>query len=150
MTTIVDYDDLLSLAGSDLGTSDWIDLTQQRIDTFADATDDHQWIHVDRERALLGPFGGTIAHGFLTLALIAPMLGQLLDVRGANTTVNYGLDKVRFVSPVPAGSRVRLRGNVVEVLPIASGFHLTTDVVVETEFDAKPSVVARTIQRFYQ
>src|SRR6266403_412748 len=110
MTTIVDtLDDVASLVGKELGTSSWIDVDQVRIDTFADATDDHQWIHMDPVRAADGPFGGTIAHGYLTLSLLAPMWTDILEVRDVKTKVNYGLNKVRFPSPVPSGSKIRMR-----------------------------------------
>ena len=100
--------ELGKLAGADLGASDWLEITQERVNTFADATDDHQWIHVRRgERAKDGPFGGTIAHGYLTLALFIPLFTELLDVEGVTTKVNYGLNKVRFPAPVPVGSRIR-------------------------------------------
>src|SRR6185437_6372568 len=93
-------DELRALAGTDLGYTDWLEITQDRVDTFADATDDHQWIHVDPERAATGPFGGTIAHGYLTLSLIIPLFNQLLEITGTSMSLNYGLDRVRFPSPV--------------------------------------------------
>ena len=105
MTTTVAYTDLPSLVGTDLGFTDWREITQEQVNTFADAADDHQWIHTDPERAKDGPFGAPIAHGFLTLALLIPMWESLLDVDGVTTKVNYGLDKVRFVSPVKVGAR---------------------------------------------
>lgn len=149
MTTTVAYADLPSLVGKDLGYSDWFDVTQERINTFADATDDHQWIHVDPERAKDGPFGAPIAHGFLTLSLFIPLWVDLLDVQGASTKVNYGLDKVRFVSPVPAGSRIRLTATVAEVAEAGGGIQMVVDATIEIEGGSKPAVVARSLQRFY-
>ncbi|WP_460773095.1 MaoC family dehydratase [Microbacterium sp. GXF7504] len=149
MTTTVAYADVPSLVGTELGYSDWMEITQERIDTFADATDDHQWIHTDPERAKDGPFGGPIAHGFLTLSLLIPLWTQLLEVEGAGTKVNYGLDKVRFVSPVPAGARIRLTAQVAEVTEVAGGYQLVVDVTIETEGGTKPAVVARSLQRIY-
>ncbi len=149
MTTTVAYADVPSLVGADLGYSDWMEITQQRVDTFADATDDHQWIHTDPERAKDGPFGGPIAHGFLTLSLLIPLWTQLLEVEGVGTKVNYGLDKVRFVSPVPVGARIRLTGTVAEVIEVAGGYQLVVDVTIETEGGTKPAVVARSLQRLY-
>lgn len=148
--TTVHYDDIPSLAGTDLGWSEWREVTQDRIDTFADATDDHQWIHTDPERAKDGPFGAAIAHGFLTLSLAVPMWTELLDVEGVSAKVNYGLDKVRFISPVPAGSRVRMNAVVAEVTEIAGGFQLAVDQTIELEGGTKPAVIARGIYRFYR
>ncbi|WP_086565499.1 MaoC family dehydratase, partial [Streptomyces africanus] len=113
--TVNGLDELKKLAGSDLGTSEWIEVTQERIDTFADATGDHQWIHVDPEKAKEGPFGAPIAHGYLTLSLFIPLFTELLDVQGVTTKVNYGLNKVRFPSPVKVGSRIRLTAKLAEV-----------------------------------
>ena len=149
MTTTVAYADVPSLVGANLGYSDWMEITQQRVDTFADATDDHQGIHTDPERAKDGPFGGPIAHGFLTLSLLIPLWTQLLEVEGVGTKVNYGLDKVRFVSPVPVGARIRLTGTVAEVIEVAGGYQLVVDVTIETEGGTKPAVVARSLQRLY-
>lgn len=149
MTTAVAYADLATLIGSELGPSEWIDITQERVNTFADATDDHQWIHTDPERAKDGPFGGPIAHGFLSLSLLIPLWESLLDVEGVTTKVNYGLDKVRFVSPVKVGSRVRATAAVVEVTEVTGGTQLTIDVTIEAEGNGKPAVVARSLQRFY-
>ena len=149
MTTTVAYADLQTLVGENLGYSEWFDVTQERINTFADATDDHQWIHVDPERAKDGPFGAPIAHGFLTLALFIPLWVDLLDVQGATTKVNYGLDKVRFVSPVPAGSRIRLTATVAEVSEAGGGIQMVVDATIEIEGGTKPAVVARSLQRFY-
>lgn len=149
MTLTANYADLAGLAGTEIGPSDWLEVTQQRVDTFADATDDHQWIHVDPERAAEGPFGGPIAHGFLSLSLIIPLQTQVFDVEGVSTKVNYGLDKVRFVSPVKVGARIRLTGTIAEVIEVAGGYQLVVDIVIETEGGTKPAVVARSLQRFY-
>jgi acyl dehydratase len=142
--------ELLGAAGRDLGKSDWLEITQQRIDLFADATGDHQWIHVDPERAKSGPFGATIAHGYLTLALVNLFLPQLLEVRGISMGVNYGTDKVRFPSPVPVGSRVRGSGQLVEALE-AKGGAVQAKVRVTVEIDGKdrPGCVADTISLFH-
>jgi len=145
-TTIAD---LPSLAGADLGASSWIAVTQERIDTFADATGDHQYIHVDPERAKSGPFGGTIAHGFLTLSLFIPMWTELLEVSDASTFVNYGLDRVRFTSPVPAGANVRLRASLTTVSEVAGGFQLHVNGVIEIEGQERPAVVVESISRVY-
>ena len=110
MTTTVDgIEEIKALAGTDLGASDWLEITQERVNTFADATDDHQWIHVDPERAAQGPFGATIAHGYLTLSLLIPLFTSCSTIEGVAMSVNYGLDKVRFPAPVPVGSKIRLR-----------------------------------------
>ena len=151
MTTTVAFDDLKSLVGTKLGPSDWLEVTQERINTFADATDDHQWIHVDPERAKSGPFGGPIAHGYLTLSLLIPLFSQVLDVTGVTTKVNYGLNKVRFTAPVPAGSRIRLSGTLTDVEEVGgNGVQITADVVIETEGGTKPACVAQVVHRFYR
>jgi acyl dehydratase len=143
-------DDLTPLVGSELGASEWLEITQQRIDTFADATDDHQWIHVDPARAKDGPFGKTIAHGYLTLALIIPLWTQLLDVREVRNKLNYGLNKVRFPSPVPVGSKVRLRVSLASVEEVSGGVQLTLDAIVECDSSEKPACVAQPVFRFYR
>lgn len=149
MTTTVAYDDLPSLVGADLGYTDWMEISQERVNTFAEAASDHQWIHTDPERAKDGPFGAAIAHGFLTLSLLIPLWTELLEVEGVGTKVNYGLDKVRFVSPVPVGARIRMTATIVEVTEVPGGYQLTVDVTIETEGGGKPAVVARSLQRFY-
>ncbi|GAA2769826.1 enoyl-CoA hydratase [Streptomyces platensis subsp. clarensis] len=149
-TLIVDgIDALKELAGSELGTSGWIDVTQDRIDGFADATGDHQWIHVDVERAKEGPFGAPIAHGYLTLALFIPLFTGLLDVRGVTTKVNYGLDKVRFPAPVTVGSRLRLVARLAAVEEVNGGVQIAVDGTIEIEGGAKPACVLRSLSRFY-
>jgi acyl dehydratase len=149
MTTTVAYADLVSAAGTDLGFSEWLEVTQDRIDTFADAADDHQWIHVDPERAAGGPFGAPIAHGFLTLSLATKFWSELFEPEGVTTRVNYGLDKVRFISPVAVGSRVRMNAVIAEVTEVKGGYQLAVDQTIEIEGGAKPAVVARGIYRFY-
>ncbi|MEU9670974.1 MaoC family dehydratase [Streptomyces bobili] len=147
--TVNGLDELKKLAGSDLGTSEWIEVTQERIDTFADATGDHQWIHVDPERAEDGPFGAPIAHGYLTLSLFIPLFTELLDVQGVTTKVNYGLNKVRFPSPVKVGSRIRLTARLAEVEEVPGGMQIAVDGAIEIEGGAKPAAVLQSLSRFY-
>ncbi|MCW0213215.1 MAG: MaoC family dehydratase [Pseudonocardia sp.] len=124
--------DLLAAApGTELGTTEWRTVEQPRIDTFADATDDHQWIHVDAERAAAGPYGATIAHGMLTLSLVPIMIGEVANVPGASFGLNYGFDKVRFTRPVPVGSRIRAAVSLLAVDPVAGGAKATFRAVVE-------------------
>jgi acyl dehydratase len=149
MTLTADYSELTALAGRDLGVSEYRTVTQDQVNLFADAADDHQWIHVDPERAATGPFGGPIAHGYLTLSLAVPFWTELLDVTGVGTKVNYGLDKVRFPSPVKVGSRIRMSATIAEVEEVAGGVQLTVDQVIEVEGGTKPAVVARGLYRFY-
>ncbi|MCY1715356.1 MaoC family dehydratase [Microbacterium sp. SL62] len=149
MSTTVSYDDIAGLAGTDLGWSEWLEVTQDRVDLFADATDDHQWIHTDPERAMDGPFGGAIAHGFLSLSLAVTFWTELLDVAGVTTKVNYGLDKVRFISPVKVGARVRMNAVIAEVTEIAGGYQLAVDQTIQVDGGGKPAVVARGLYRFY-
>ncbi|MER5514129.1 MaoC family dehydratase [Streptomyces sp. NPDC002763] len=147
--TVNGLDELKKLAGSDLGTSEWIEVTQDRIGTFADATGDHQWIHVDPERAAEGPFGAPIAHGYLTLSLFIPLFTELLDVQGVTTKVNYGLNKVRFPSPVKAGSRIRLIARLAEVEEVPGGVQIAVDGTIEIEGGTKPAAVLQSLSRFY-
>ncbi|MCX4885104.1 MULTISPECIES: MaoC family dehydratase [unclassified Streptomyces] len=147
--TVNGIDELKKLAGSDLGTSEWIEVTQERINTFADATGDHQWIHVDPQKAAAGPFGAPIAHGYLTLSLFIPLFTELLDVQGVTTKVNYGLNKVRFPSPVKAGSRIRLVGKLAAVEEVPGGVQITVDGTIEIEGGAKPAAVLQSLSRFY-
>ncbi len=141
-------EDLQSRVGENVGTGEWLTITQERIDAFADATEDRQWIHVDPEKAAAGPFGSTIAHGFLTLSLIAG-IAPPFDVEGVRMGINYGLDRVRFVSPVPSGSRVRTHSKLLEVSEVAGGVQLKTEVTVEIEGGEKPACVAETLTRLY-
>jgi len=148
--TVETVDDLLPLVGEPLEPSDWMSVDQARIDLFADASDDHQWLHVDPERAKAGPFGGTIAHGYLTLALVMPMWAQMLEVRQLSSKVNYGLGKVRFPAPVPVGSKIRTRATLAAVEEVPGGVQLTIDAVVEREGSDKPVCVAQPILRYYR
>ena len=150
MTTTVDYADVAGLAGTDLGFTEWTEVTQDRVNLFADATDDHQWIHVDPARATAeSPFGAPVAHGFLSLSLTVKFWSELFDVTGVSTRVNYGLDKVRFVSPVIVGARIRGGATIAEVTEVAGGYQFTVDQVVEIEGGGKPALVARGLYRFY-
>ncbi|MGP4001485.1 MaoC family dehydratase [Streptomyces sp. 8N706] len=142
-------DELRSAVGDQLGTSDWLEIDQKRIDLFADATGDHQWIHVDPEKAAAGPFGTTIAHGYLTLSLLPWFVPQLMRVEGVKMSINYGANKVRFPSPVPVGSRLRATGKVAEVTEVQGGVQLTTVVTIEREGSEKPVCVAESVSRFY-
>jgi acyl dehydratase len=149
-TTVNSVAELTALLGRRLGHSDWRVVTQEQINTFADATDDHQWIHVDAERAAAGPFGTTIAHGFLTLSLLIPMWSEILHFEGARLGINYGLNRVRFPSPVPVGSRIRTGATLVSVETVADGsFQIVVDFVVEREGAEKPCCVAEGLYRFY-
>lgn len=147
--TVNGLDELKKLAGGDLGTSEWIEITQDRINTFADATGDHQWIHVDPQKAAEGPFGAPIAHGYLTLSLFIPLFTELLDVQGVTTKVNYGLNKVRFPSPVKVGSRIRLVGKLAEVEEVPGGVQIAVEGTIEIEGGAKPAAVLTSLSRFY-
>lgn len=149
MTTTVAFADLPGLAGRELGHTEYREVTQDRVNTFADATDDHQWIHIDPERAKDGPFGAPVAHGFLTLSLMVPFSEELLQVEGVSAKVNYGLDKVRFPAPVTVGSRVRMSTTVAEVKEVPGGYQLTLDNVIEIEGGTKPAVAATSLARFY-
>jgi acyl dehydratase len=149
MTRTVALADLPALAGTELGTSSWVEVSQARIDLFADAADDHQYIHVDPEKAKDSPFGGTIAHGFLTLALFIPLWSEILEISDAGTLVNYGLDRVRFTSPVPAGSKVRLRATLATVTEVSGGYQLHVDGAIEIEGQERPAVVVQFISRVY-
>ena len=149
MITVNGIDELKGLAGQDLGHSEWLEITQERVNTFADATGDHQWIHVDVAKAKAGPFGGPIAHGYLTLSLVIPLFGELLKVDGVKMGVNYGLEKVRFPHPVPVGSKIRLNAKVVSVEDVPGGTQSTFDFTVEIDGVAKPACVARTVYRQY-
>lgn len=142
-------EDLKPLVGQVVATSDWIEVTQQRIDEFARATGDHQWIHVDPQRAAAGPFGTTIAHGFLTLALLPEMSASAMEIRGTRMGVNYGLNKVRFPAPVPSGSRLRGHFKLLSVEPIDGGAQITMEVTMEREGSAKPVCVAESLSRRY-
>ena len=141
-------DGLRKLAGADLGASDWLTVTQDRVNKFADATDDHQWIHVDTERARTGPFGATIAHGYLTLGLVIPLWTQILQMDGVVVAVNYGLNRLRLPAPVPVGSQVRLHARVSAVEDVADAVQLTVDLTVEIQGGDKPALVAEALYRY--
>lgn len=141
--------ELSQAVGKHLGHSDWLHVTQERINLFADATGDHQWIHVDPERAKDGPFGACIAHGYLTLSLVNMFLPQIVEVRGVRMGVNYGVEKVRFPSPVRVGSRVRGSGELVAVEDVKGSVQATIRVTVEIEGSDRPACVADTISRYY-
>ncbi len=142
------HDELMALVGTEIGVSEWEVIDQDRIDAFADATGDHQWIHIDQDRAAQGPFGGTIAHGFLTLSLLPALLAdQLLPVPQPRMGINYGLDRTRFITPVPAGGRVRARTRLDEVTEVPGGVQIKRTVTVELEGSDKPALVAETLTR---
>jgi acyl dehydratase len=145
MRVLDDLDELAGLSGETLGTSDWLAIDQDRVNRFADATGDHQWIHVDVERAAGGPFGGTIAHGYLTLSLV-PFLGaQVFSLETPGAKLNYGVNKVRFPSPVRVGSRIRSHVVMGEVTELPTGKQLTLRHTVEIEGEDKPACVAETV-----
>lgn len=149
MRTISGLTELQAAVGEHLGYSDWHEITQHRVDIFAEATGDHQWIHVDPARAAAGPFGGTIAHGYLTQSMIPMMVWEVYTVEGVVMGVNYGSNKVRFPAPVPVGSRVRAGVELVEVAPAAGGHQMVVRVVVEREGSDKPVCVAETVSIVY-
>ncbi|MCF6522507.1 MaoC family dehydratase [Streptomyces sp. JJ36] len=142
-------EELRAAVGEELGTSAWLEIDQKRIDLFADATGDHQWIHVDPERAAEGPFGTTIAHGYLTLSLLPVLVPQVLRVENVKMGLNYGTGKVRFPSPVPVGSRVRGRVELAEVTEAGGGVQVTAKVTVEREGGDKPVCVAESLSRYF-
>ena len=143
------FEEVKAKVGEELGVGDWLEVTQERINQFAEATGDHQWIHVDPERAAQGPFGTTIAHGYLTLSLIPSLGGGGLPVTGAKMGINYGLDRVRFIAPVKVGSRVRARRKLVDVTEGEGFVQLKVEVTVEIEGQDKPAAVAETLSRAY-
>jgi acyl dehydratase len=141
--------DLENAVGQQLGHSEWLEITQDRIDTFADATGDHQWIHVDPERAKEGPFGACIAHGYLTQSLVNYFLPQIVEVHGISMGVNYGADKLRFPAPVPVGSRIRGSAELIKAEKVKGGVQATVRVTVEIEGSERPGCVIDTISRYY-
>ncbi|WP_408896231.1 MaoC family dehydratase [Nocardioides sp. R1-1] len=145
MRVFTTFDELAEAAGTDLGTSDWVTIDQRRVNQFADATGDHQWIHVDLERAKDGPFGGTIAHGYLTLALVPWLGSQVFTLRTPGAKLNYGVNKVRFPAPLRVGKRIRLHVRMGTVVDVPSGKQLTVHHTVEIEDEAKPACVAETV-----
>jgi acyl dehydratase len=149
-TTIGKPADLLGLVGTNLGTSDWLEIPQSDIDMFAKATHDEQWIHVDVEKASSGPFGGTIAHGYLTLSLFIPLWSEILVIEQLGMAINYGLNRVRFPAPVPAGAKVRLQATLAEVTDIGNGgVQAGIDATMEREGSAKPVCIAQMVHRYY-
>ena len=150
MSTTTTMSELSGLVGKELGTSEWYEVTQEHVNLFADATGDHQWIHVDPERATKeSPFGGPIAHGYLTLSLLVPLFGGVLRVTDTVMGVNYGLNKVRFPSPVPVGSKVRLTATLTNIEDITGGKQLTFSCVIEREGGDKPVCIAEPVYRYY-
>jgi acyl dehydratase len=148
--TVIDLVRLGDLVGREIAESEWTTVTQDRINAFADTTDDHQWIHVDAERARgETPFGTTIAHGFLTLSLLSPLMRSAVTIGNSRMTLNYGLNRVRFVSPVPTGSRIRARFTVGKVEDLAESTQVTWNVIIEREGSDKPCVAAEWIVRYY-
>jgi acyl dehydratase len=149
--TVVGLTQLAGLVGQEVATSDWLVITQDRIDAFANATEDHQWIHVDPARARAeAPFGATIAHGFLTLSLLSPLMRDAIKVDGLRMTLNYGLNRVRFVSPVPSGSRIRARITLGKIDAIGDSTQATWNITVQREHAEKPALVAEWIVRYYK
>ena len=151
MTTVIQgIAGLKELVGQHLGYSDYLEITQERVNTFADATGDHQWIHVDPERARAeSPFGGPIAHGYLTLAISNEMLPQIVEVRGVSMGVNYGVDKVRFPAPVPVGARLRAGAELLAVTDVTGGIQTTMRITIEVEDAEKPACVIESLSRFF-
>jgi acyl dehydratase len=142
-------DELRAAAGEQLGVSDWMTIEQQRVNAFADATEDYQWIHIDPQRAAAGPFGSTIAHGFLTLSLLPHLIDQTYRVESATMVINYGLNKVRFPTPVPVGSSVRAEVVLVEATEVTGGLQLVVRATLQIDGNAKPGCVADWVTRVY-
>ncbi|MFG1914698.1 MaoC family dehydratase [Micromonospora sp. NPDC048898] len=149
MRVFTSFDELAAAVGETLGPGPWERIEQSRVDLFADATDDHQWIHVDPVRAASGPYGGTIAHGYLTLSLLPALAGRLYRVQGVAMGVNYGLNRVRFPAPVSVGTAVRATATLAEVSPVAGGVQVVATVTVESDSGGKPVCVAETVSRLY-
>ncbi|BBY16930.1 MaoC family dehydratase [Mycolicibacterium litorale] len=148
MKTFNGLDEFAAAEGAELGPTEWLEITQDRVNLFADATDDHQWIHVDPEKAANGPFGGTIAHGLLTLSLLPHFSHQLYTVDNIKMAINYGYNKVRFINPVRVGARLRARGEITKVDRLDGAVQATTTITVEIEGAEKPAAVAESIVRF--
>ncbi len=145
MRTFTDLDQLADAVGEELGTTDWMEVTQERVNQFAEATGDHQWIHVDEERAKAGPFGGTIAHGYLTLSLLPHFNQQLLEVQTDGPKLNYGLNKVRFPTPVRVGARIRCSATLAALTDVPAGKQMVTRYTIEIEGEPKPACVAEMV-----
>ena len=146
--TFTSPNDLLGAVGADVGVTDWITVTQDQIDKFAEATLDNQWIHVDTERAKAGPFGAPIAHGYLTMSFASHFLMQLVQVGGIAMGINYGVDKVRFPAPVPVGSRLRGHGQILDAKEVPGGVQATTRITIEIEGSERPAAVVDTVSRY--
>ena len=146
--TINGVDELKACVGENMGTSDWLEITQDRVNLFAEATGDHQWIHVDPVKAKDGPFGGTIAHGYLTMSLGPVLLPQVVTVTGFSMALNYGLNKLRFPAPVPVGSKVRLSADLLDVEDVAGGVQVTYRLTFEVDGQDKPACVAEAVYRW--
>ncbi|MFL6133296.1 MAG: MaoC family dehydratase [Nocardioidaceae bacterium] len=145
MRVFTTFEELSGAVGEDLGSTDWLEVTQERVDAFADATGDHQWIHVDVERARSGPFGGTIAHGYLTLSLIPYFTPQLFTLDTPGAKLNYGVNRVRFPNPVRVGSKIRASAQIAEVTDVPAGKQMVTRFTIEIDGEAKPACVAETV-----
>ena len=145
MRVLSSFEEITAATGEELGTSEWVEIDQERVNTFADATGDHQWIHVDLERAAAGPFGGTIAHGFLTVSLLPWLGSKVFSLETPGAKLNYGMNKVRFPNPVPVGSRIRLTVTLAEATDIPAGQQVTMRNVIEIEGQDKPACVAETV-----
>ncbi len=149
-TSVATISELHALVGTHLGYSEWFEVTQERINLFARATDDYQWIHVDPVRAASGPFGSTIAHGYLTLSLVSALLPQVLDVSGVGMVVNYGANRIRFPAPVPVGSRIRLSAQLASLEEVPGGAQSQVNVTIEVEGSSKPALAAELLFRYYE
>ena len=149
MRTFTSIEDAKAAVGEEVGTSDWHEVTQDKINAFADATGDHQWIHVNEEMAKQGPFGTTIAHGYYTLSLAPMLMAQVMQVEGVRMGVNYGLNKLRFINPVKVGSKVRLRGKLVGVEPKSGGNAVTVQMTFDIDGKEKPAAVAEAVYLYF-
>jgi acyl dehydratase len=148
VTTLHGLAEVEAAVGTHLGYSDWLEITQDRVNLFADATGDHQWIHVDPDRAAAGPFGGPIAHGYLTVSLSNLFLPQIVEVQGFSMGVNYGTDTIRFPAPVPVGSRIRAGAELTEVTPVSGGVQTRIRITIEVDGASKPSCVIDSLSRW--
>lgn len=149
LTTFENPGDLMGKEGMKIGPSDWMEISQERVNTFADATGDHQWIHVDEERAKDGPFGATIAHGYLTLSLASKLMPEIIHIENMSMGINYGTEKTRFINPVKVGKRIRGHGEFVEIKEVKGGYQSTLRVTIEIEGEDKPACVVDTISRYF-
>ena len=148
MTIFANLEELRAANGAEFGPTEWRTVTQQMINGFAEATGDHQWIHVDVDAAKAGPFGAPIAHGYLTMSLCAPFLAELATVQGVSMGINYGVNKARFITPVRAGSRVRATGRIAEITEVSGGLQAVVAITIEIEGEAKPAAVVETVSRY--